>query len=197
MLKLTAILIPVPSPEVIDDVLRKGADFYINKGLASAVPVFVNRCYDGDAKSRLFVAKSKTRLYLLNNRYDVRIKVDKTEPLASKVTPKALTDGGAVLLAQGLEQRDREEGEFIFKMRDFFRWREVFVFSDEVEGLGRFIEFQGPDKQTVDEALAHFGLDSEEQLAATYLQMYNELRCPRWLKRLRSFHDKFGEFVWL
>jgi len=182
-------------PEVIDSVLRSGGDFYINKSYPSAVPVFVNRCYDGEVTNLFFIEKSRARQYLLNNRYDVRIRIDTTDELAYKATPSNLNTKGAILLAEGLEQKDEEEGEFVFKMRNMLRWREVYIYTDEVEGLGCFVEFQGPSEKTVDKALTHFELDTEQKHTATYLQLCRELNCPGWLKGLRRFHDKFGELV--
>ena len=182
-------------PEVIAGVLRSGGDFYVNKSFPNAVPVFVNRCYDGDATNLFFIENSKLRLYLLNSRHDVRIRIDTSEELANKVAPETLSKKGAVGIAEGLAQREEKDGQFVFKTRNVFRWREVFIFTDEVEGLGHFVQFQGPNKQTVDEAVTHFELDVEERLDATYLEMYNELNCPMWLTSLRGFHAKFGEFV--
>ncbi len=182
-------------PEVIDEVLRSGGDFYINKSFPTAVPVFVNRCYDGDAAGPFFVEKSRARLYLRGHRHCVRIRIDGAEELASKAAPDSLTARGAVLLAEGLEQRDEEGNEFIFRIRNIFRWREAFLFTDEVEGLGRFVECQGPNRSTVYSALVHFGLDSATKHEETYLQLYRELNCPSWLRFLRRFHDKFGELV--
>ena len=182
-------------PEVIDGVLRSGGDFYVDKSFPSAVPVFINRCYDADTTNLFFIKKSKARLYLLDSRYDARIRIDTDEDLAKKAALGSLVEKGATLVAERHEERDEEADEFLFKMRNVLRWREVFIYTDEVEGLGSFVEFQGPDKQTVDRAIVHFGLDTEEQLETTYLQMYDELKCPRWLKSVRGFHERFGELV--
>ena len=65
-------------PEVLEAVLRSGADFYLPKRYSFSLPVYINRCHTvaSDEGDPYFLEKSRRRQQLLGTRQQVRIRLD-------------------------------------------------------------------------------------------------------------------------
>jgi len=62
------------------------------------------------------------------------------------------------------------------KLRTSFDYRECTVELDELEGIGKFIEIEGPDETRIDRVLVDLGLESAPTITQSYLAMVIEHR---------------------
>lgn len=64
-----------------------------------------------------------------------------------------------------------QETLMVQKQRERWRLGDCAVELDEVAGLGRFVEIEGPDTQAVDAALAALGLSGTDHIAMSYAEL--------------------------
>jgi len=212
-------------PEFMDSVLHSGGDFCLSKSYPYYVPVYVNRCYDIEGRDAFFIAKSKLRQSLIDTRHQLKIKLDTPELQEKYKPEELLNNTGVSLIADGVEQEDEsptdeeprriprgapdsapgelgeepgfagKKNEGIFITRTVLRWRDVFLYRDDVRLLGKYLEIHGQSEKAVTDALNYFRLNDEKLIEKSYLKILQEGNFPGWKKTLNRFHDKFGKMV--
>ncbi|MCK6484994.1 MAG: class IV adenylate cyclase [Phycisphaerae bacterium] len=77
------------------------------------------------------------------------------------------TAAAALLNALGFH-----ETLMVQKQRERWRWGDCAVELDDVVGLGRFVEIEGPHTHAIDAALATLGLSGADHIAMSYAELF-------------------------
>ena len=81
----------------------------------------------------------------------------------------------------------------VCKNRNIFHTDKAVIAIDEVEHLGKFVEVSASNESDLFYALDMLGIDKNEGIKESYLDMMLAKSFPPWFLRILRFHEKVGE----
>jgi CheY-like chemotaxis protein len=183
-------------PDAIESVFRLGADYFIPKTQARGLPVYVNRCFEesGSGRSR-FMQRSRRRQAVMGIRH--KSKSALPDSIGPDELMQAIEAGGAVRISEGvLRPKTYDSGVQIQRISTSFRWHDVLLFVDQIEGLDKqYLAMDAPTDEDAGEAVRALGLDWFDFDPRSYGVLVDSVKWPKWIQWVRQQHEELVDYI--